>query len=493
MKPGDIVYLRAGIYHERLRLARSGTRAAPILFTAYPGERPILDGAGLDVRRYDALVRLDRVSDIRLAGIEIRNSPHVGLAVNNPRRIVLDGLEVHHCGASGIMLIGAGKRSDSRVVHCRVHDCRQGGIVLRHDSGGYFTIARNQVWNNLGIDNFDGIEISDTPYVAVLENIVHDNAPRKGKPEGDQIDAGGTNALVSPSHHLIYQGNLVYGRGGWVKMNNEPLDSIIRRNIILDTGFCFYEGPARIAVYQNTIVNPRIAVQFWGNGKQEDFGGPRVLDNLFVRARGYTVHIGHKAVAAPPSIFLDGNLYAFLPGNPRGFCLNAADIDATFPATAAGLAAFSRRTGQEKHARLATQTPERLFQNPARRDFRLRAGADAIDAGIPLTTVRTVQSPTEFTVECSWFFQDGWNGLLEPDTIQIRRRRTRVFAVDYRNHRIRVQTPVSVRPGTPVSLPFAGAAPDAGAFETALEKKPQPANAAPLWRKHHARSGRLEQ
>ncbi len=44
LKPGDTLYLRGGIYYEKVYLTRSGTVAKPIVIAAYPGELPVLDG-----------------------------------------------------------------------------------------------------------------------------------------------------------------------------------------------------------------------------------------------------------------------------------------------------------------------------------------------------------------------------------------------------------------------------------------------------------------
>jgi hypothetical protein len=43
-KPGDTVFLRAGVYREAARLAASGEEGRPIRLTAYPGERAVLSG-----------------------------------------------------------------------------------------------------------------------------------------------------------------------------------------------------------------------------------------------------------------------------------------------------------------------------------------------------------------------------------------------------------------------------------------------------------------
>src|SRR3990172_2492821 len=41
---GDTVYVRAGTYHEAIRIRNSGTADAPIVIAGYPGERPVIDG-----------------------------------------------------------------------------------------------------------------------------------------------------------------------------------------------------------------------------------------------------------------------------------------------------------------------------------------------------------------------------------------------------------------------------------------------------------------
>lgn len=44
LKPGDTLYLRKGVYFERVYLTQSGTAEAPIVIANYPGELPILNG-----------------------------------------------------------------------------------------------------------------------------------------------------------------------------------------------------------------------------------------------------------------------------------------------------------------------------------------------------------------------------------------------------------------------------------------------------------------
>ncbi|MBI3822379.1 MAG: hypothetical protein HY289_06835, partial [Planctomycetes bacterium] len=44
LKPGDTLYLRGGVYYEKVRLTKSGTAEAPIVIASYPGELAIIDG-----------------------------------------------------------------------------------------------------------------------------------------------------------------------------------------------------------------------------------------------------------------------------------------------------------------------------------------------------------------------------------------------------------------------------------------------------------------
>ncbi|MCO6458355.1 MAG: hypothetical protein J5I93_23860 [Pirellulaceae bacterium] len=44
LNAGDTLYMRGGVYYEKVALTRSGTAEAPIVIAAYPGELPVLDG-----------------------------------------------------------------------------------------------------------------------------------------------------------------------------------------------------------------------------------------------------------------------------------------------------------------------------------------------------------------------------------------------------------------------------------------------------------------
>src|SRR5262249_21232899 len=114
-----------------------------------------------------------------------------------------------------------------------------------------------------------------------------------------------------------------------------------------------------------------------------------------------------------------------------------------------------------------TAAPATIFANPSLRDYHLTVASPAIDAGVALTnTVSNGNQVTKIWVRRSSFFQDGYGGLIAPDQIRVGANDpVGIVAVDDVNNTITVARPLSFASGDPVSLPYVGAAPDAGAYE----------------------------
>lgn len=107
LAPGDTVYVRGGIYHERVRITRSGANGNFITFAAYANETPVIDGTGIRVKSgWDPLVRIQDASYIRFEGFEIRN-----FKTRRVNRVPI-----------GILIWGAGEYIEIR--RNRVHDIK---------------------------------------------------------------------------------------------------------------------------------------------------------------------------------------------------------------------------------------------------------------------------------------------------------------------------------------------------------------------------------
>ncbi|SEK77813.1 hypothetical protein [Paenibacillus sp. OK003] len=60
--PGSTVYLREGVYHQKVKITRSGNSSGnPTLFSSYPQEKAIIDGEGLSVRGIEGLIEVELV------------------------------------------------------------------------------------------------------------------------------------------------------------------------------------------------------------------------------------------------------------------------------------------------------------------------------------------------------------------------------------------------------------------------------------------------
>ena len=107
-----------------------------------------------------------------------------------------------------------------------------------------------------------------------------------------------------------------------------------------------------------------------------------------------------------------------------------------------------------------------LFVDADAADFRLKSGSPAIDSGGFLTYTRGSGSGSLIPVEDSGYFFPGF-GSISGDTVVIGSNPpTAVVGIDRTNNTITLARSLSWSDAAPVSLPYAGAAPDMGAFET---------------------------
>ena len=89
---GDTVLIRAGTYSESVRPEHSGDSVnGRIVFSAFPGERPVIDGNGMDANNG---IVLDQ-SYVTISGLEIRNWGETGVWVEQAGFFVLSDCVVH--------------------------------------------------------------------------------------------------------------------------------------------------------------------------------------------------------------------------------------------------------------------------------------------------------------------------------------------------------------------------------------------------------------
>ncbi len=89
--PGDVLYLRAGEYHEQLFSVRSGTASAYITISTYNDEDAFIDGSGASEGNNGCLLSH---SYMKFRGFTVRNWLHDGMSFSNCEFIELKKIKV---------------------------------------------------------------------------------------------------------------------------------------------------------------------------------------------------------------------------------------------------------------------------------------------------------------------------------------------------------------------------------------------------------------
>ncbi|MFP7733316.1 DUF1565 domain-containing protein [Priestia aryabhattai] len=118
-KPGTTVYIRGGVYYEKLIISRSGTKQNPISFRNYRNERPLISGGKIKSGSTDGgLVTIKNKSYITIQGLNIGHFSTLK-EQNTP---------------CGILVEGSGK--DLRIINNHIFD-----IKTAHKTGNAHGIA----------------------------------------------------------------------------------------------------------------------------------------------------------------------------------------------------------------------------------------------------------------------------------------------------------------------------------------------------------------
>jgi len=108
-----------------------------------------------------------------------------------------------------------------------------------------------------------------------------------------------------------------------------------------------------------------------------------------------------------------------------------------------------------------------VVENIAKFDFHLKAGSPAIDQGVFLTTADSDGLGVILKVADARYFMDGY-GITDGDLVQLAGtpQPVRVKSVDYLKNELTLEEARTWKAGEGVAQPYAGPAPDIGAYET---------------------------
>jgi len=406
--PGATVYVREGVYEQRVELRSSGTPGRPITFAVAPGERVVLDGSSLEVPPgQNAMIAIDSQRFVTIRGFEITGyrsdvSGHVpiGILVTGAAdHVRLAGNVVHDMGttfqgrnggdAHGIAVFGTA--GDHPIEEVEIVDNELANLTLGSSealvvNGNVkdFRIEGNKVHdtNNIGIDviGFEGTAPDPTVDQArdgiVRGNVVW-NVDSYGNPAyGNDRSADGI--YVDGGRDILVEGNTIHDVNIGIELASEHAgrstrNVTARNNLVYDStaigiaigGYDRRRGSTEdCVIVNNTVVNTdgiELLVQF-------DTRNNVIANNVIVAgARHVFVQNDYRENEGN---VLDHNLYFSVDGSSTG----------TWQWKGVGYDDFDRwstRSGNDRHSTFADPG----FEDAAAQDFSLRAGSRAVDAG----------------------------------------------------------------------------------------------------------------
>jgi len=181
LSAGDTVYVRTGTYSERVVPQNSGSSSnVRIVYTAYSGETPVIDGTGVTLPTGMAgLVELSGVSHIVFSGFTVRDAGtednHCGILLDDCSAVTVSNCYIYNTVSSGIGVWGCSSITlTGNEVELACNDGEQECITVAGTD--VFTVSNNHVHNSgPGSIGGEGIDIKDGSSVgSVFGNTVHD-------------------------------------------------------------------------------------------------------------------------------------------------------------------------------------------------------------------------------------------------------------------------------------------------------------------------------
>ncbi|MNB91302.1 hypothetical protein D3C75_383780 [compost metagenome] len=278
--PGSYIYVRGGVYHQKLYITNGGTESAgPVVFSGYPGETAVLDGEGLSVDGLEGLAEIDHASYVTIQDLEIRNYQTAA------QDEVPAGIYVHGSGQTISLL--------NNRIHSIANTATPAGKELSgrdaHGIAVYGTEA-DEALSNLKIDGnevYDLVLGSSEALVVngnvdsfeITNNRVHDTDNIGIDIIGYEGTAG--DQAVDQARNGTVRGNVVYG----ISSNNNPSYGTSLPNDNYSAGGIYIDGGRTILVEQNRLYDNDIGIELASEHKGRLTSDITVRDNVVYRNR----------------------------------------------------------------------------------------------------------------------------------------------------------------------------------------------------------------
>ena len=344
---GDTLFVREGNFTGGVYVRVEATEEAPVLIQGESIEA-VISGSGSNV---DA-IRVDGASHIIIDRLTVRDAARAGVSV----------LLSHHV----------------RVTRCRFADNYKWGIFTGFADDVHF--EDNECY---GAKNEHGIYHSNSGDRFVIRgNLIHDNAACGIHMNGDP-EMGGDGVLSFG----IVEDNIIYGNGGisggaGINMTHVQ-DVLVRNNLIYNN----YAGG--FTVYQDNDT-------FEQGSKRVVIMGNTVFFRSFRGRSGVNIQTTSEKVVVIGNIFVSGGSRGTLEVNSEHLSTIVSDYNILWGIDSErtversnkrmSLEGWRSLTGNDTHSRAA----DPFFVDPDSGDFTITDSSTAVDAGMPVDSVRTI-------------------------------------------------------------------------------------------------------
>lgn len=331
---GDTVYVRSATYNESVTIKNSGKSGSPIVFKAYPGDNPIIDGSGS-------------------SAIKLVDSPANSY-------ITWDGIDVRNAKGYGIWFEG----SYNKIINCKIYNngvgnSRTGLTII---AGDHNIIRHNEIYNN----GWNGLSIPDNNYTTIEFNDIHDHAYHMGVNMFPIQNTGGNMLTGNKVRYNKIHDNSGAGIYTRYQQDFEFVGNLIYRNQYSGIKFTYESGYSSTYTCNGKIYNNTIANNGEDGIRSQSGKSLTVWNNIIYGSGNYDINI-YSAVASGHSF--DYNLLYNPSFNSKWGVTSCSSISS-----------WQSASGQDAHS--INKDP--LFNNASGNDYTLQSNSPAIDSGFDL-------------------------------------------------------------------------------------------------------------
>ncbi len=309
LQAGDTVQIRSGVYKEQVKPAHSGTKAAPIRYTAYLGEKPVIEGKGVKLSEWTGLFFIGNKSYIEVSGLTVQDAGPFegdsGIMLEKSDHITLKGNRTYNTQSSGIGVWRSHNvLVDGNEVELACNDGSQECISIAQTDG--FEVMNNEVHHGgPGHHGAEGIDAKD----GSTHGTIHGNRVHHLNRLGIYVDA-----WDKPTHDIEVFQNVVHDNqadgmavasenGGMLERVNLH-DNVIYRNKTNGFAFAGWGEPVphhpmrAIEFHHNTLTQN--GTGRWGGGvhfENPEAQGLTVRDNLIAENKSFQIVVEKKPVS----------------------------------------------------------------------------------------------------------------------------------------------------------------------------------------------------